>query len=130
MQADGQLPDIQLDMHTGRCGKFKLAFPGETATEHIASLHEVPTIIELFKSHNNTNLMKAGDIGQVRTRQIINAGRTSACCTILGFASVVLAAWRHQHSMPDTNGGTPCVGVDCSRGVKSWGSGFRLAVPH
>lgn len=54
-------------MHSGLCGKLRVTFPGEATLEHTVALQEVPTIIELFKSHNHTNWMKVGDVGQVRS---------------------------------------------------------------
>lgn len=50
-------------MLTPRVGKISVR-ERDTMILLPCTLHETPTLIETFKSHNHMNLIKAGDIGQ------------------------------------------------------------------
>ena len=56
-------PIVELEMRTPRVGTVSVR-EGETYILFPVTLHEMPTLIETFKSHNHINLIKAGDIGQ------------------------------------------------------------------
>lgn len=50
-------------MVTPRVGRVSVK-DGDSLMLYPCTLHEMPTLIETFKSHNHINLIKAGDIGQ------------------------------------------------------------------
>jgi TATA-binding protein-associated factor Taf7 len=57
--------EVQLHMRTEHIGALTIRLPGEDARIFAVSLHETPTLIETFKSHNHVNLVKSADIGQI-----------------------------------------------------------------
>ena len=52
-------------MRTERIGALTVQLPDDDERMFAVSLHESPTQIETFKSHNHVNLVKSADIGQV-----------------------------------------------------------------
>lgn len=60
-----QDPDtkIELQLHTARVGSLQVDHEGVKAAAAV-TLHDVPTQIETYKSHNHVHMIKNGDIGQ------------------------------------------------------------------
>ena len=56
-------PTVELEMLTPRVGRISVS-EAESCLQLPCTLHEMPTLVETFKSHNHINLIKAGDIGQ------------------------------------------------------------------
>jgi TATA-binding protein-associated factor Taf7 len=54
---------LRLAMETPRVGAFHVFHSGYSKVYPI-TLHELPTLVETFKSHNHINLIKSADIGQ------------------------------------------------------------------
>jgi TATA-binding protein-associated factor Taf7 len=50
-------------MHTQRVGHLKINVRG-VEEGYAVTVHEMPTLVETFKSHNHVNLVKSADIGQ------------------------------------------------------------------
>lgn len=60
-----QEPDtkIELRFHSARVGSLQVDHSGVQAVAAV-TLHDVPTQIETYKSHNHVHMIKNGDIGQ------------------------------------------------------------------
>jgi TATA-binding protein-associated factor Taf7 len=62
VQGEPQL-QLQLKMRTQRVGKLKVNLQG-VEESYAVTVHEMPTLVETYKSHNHVNLVKSSDIGQ------------------------------------------------------------------
>jgi hypothetical protein len=61
---EGPQPEIDLVMRTERVGVLHVKHK-ELEDAYAVTLHEMPTLLETYKSHNHINLVKSADIGQM-----------------------------------------------------------------
>jgi hypothetical protein len=62
VQGEPQL-QLRLDMYSQRVGELQFNLQG-VEESYAVTVHEMPTLVETYKSHNHVNLVKSSDIGQ------------------------------------------------------------------
>lgn len=69
------MASLEMDAENGREGELQVR--GQTYKVHVLDL---PTVVESYKTYDDENLVKTGDIGQVRAlARVLNTGLPSMC---------------------------------------------------
>eukprot|EP00892_Ulva_mutabilis_P001500 jgi/Ulvmu1/11350/UM075_0010.1 len=71
--AEDPTTQMELQMHTARVGTLFINHEGNSGA-FVVTLHDVPTQIETYKSHNHVHMIKNGDIGQALMLHSIGYG--------------------------------------------------------
>jgi hypothetical protein len=118
-------------MITPRVGKISIV-EGEKVMLLPCTLHEVPTLIETFKSHNHINLIKAGDVGQAFIVHSLQIGQEQSAEEALNYNLQILMNMEQNGELPQEMecGLTPPMAAGCALSLALTLVSDQVQIPH